>query len=529
MTEVTRVACPGCRSLLRFEPEALDFPANCGACDCRFTAGVYVRVTCPRCLCGSKIRESYRGRRVRCVRCRHDFPADEGIPPGAGGRLLVARMLDTDLPEPPETIQPFLGHARAKAGTGPDGSARSLAEERDRLDLLVGGLKAELELAREDFEADRERLALVVAAARQAVEEAEARAKAAEATLAREASGLNHDDDVEDFRAANRERSALATTIDRLNQAVLSARAGEDEALGRLEVLATRLGDSEARALDERRRSLELGKVVVELKREIESVRTEEAAKAIEVADELATERRRGLDLDRLVEDLRAEIEVVREVVAERSSAHEAELAERTRDLEEMKRGHVADLERVVEDAERREAENERLAEAVDRLLDENQQWNESTDRLLAENRRMSAEVKAARSSRPDDRGPPASAELAAVKAEAARREEALVAEIRRLKEENEAPSAAEDAGEATRQAPRSMPSASGSLLSMSFASPSDVWEPPGSIENGPLVSTEAGSGAGDGSEVDLHRDLAATLLYGDHSVDGESTLPDGR
>ena len=47
MTEVTRIACPGCRSLLRFEPEALDFPANCGACDCRFTAGIYVRVSLP--------------------------------------------------------------------------------------------------------------------------------------------------------------------------------------------------------------------------------------------------------------------------------------------------------------------------------------------------------------------------------------------------------------------------------------------------------------------------------------------------
>jgi hypothetical protein len=116
MTEVTRIACPGCRSSLRFEPEALDFPADCGGCDCRFSVGIYVRIACPSCHAGSKIRERYMTQKVRCVRCSHPFIASEGIPHGGGGRLLVARMLDTDQPNPPETIHPFLGHAREEYG-----------------------------------------------------------------------------------------------------------------------------------------------------------------------------------------------------------------------------------------------------------------------------------------------------------------------------------------------------------------------------------------------------------------------------
>ncbi len=112
MTEVTRIACPGCRSLLRFEPEALDFPADCGGCESRFSVGIYVKIACPSCHSGSKIRERYLSQKVRCVRCSHPFIASEGIPHGGGGRLLVARMLDTDQQFPPETVQPFLGHAR---------------------------------------------------------------------------------------------------------------------------------------------------------------------------------------------------------------------------------------------------------------------------------------------------------------------------------------------------------------------------------------------------------------------------------
>jgi hypothetical protein len=112
MTEVTRIACPGCRSLLRFEPEALDFPADCGGCDCRFSVGIYVKIACPNCHSGSKIRERYLTQKVRCVKCSHPFIASEGIPNGGGGRLLVARMLESNQPNPPETIQPFLGHAR---------------------------------------------------------------------------------------------------------------------------------------------------------------------------------------------------------------------------------------------------------------------------------------------------------------------------------------------------------------------------------------------------------------------------------
>jgi hypothetical protein len=209
MPEFTRIACPGCRTPLRFEPEALDFPASCSACECRFSVGVYVRVGCPHCHHGSKIRENYRGRRIRCIRCRHDFLADEGIPRGGGGRLLVARLLDTDSPTPPETIQPFLGHAR------------------ERTDPEPASAVAELEVARPEA------------------------------------------DD-----------STLSATIERLNHAVASARAGEVEALRRLEEFAKGRDAADARLAAElaaeRQRSLDLARVVEELKAEIGSVRDAE-------------------------------------------------------------------------------------------------------------------------------------------------------------------------------------------------------------------------------------------------------------
>jgi hypothetical protein len=63
----------------------------------------------------------------------------------------------------------------------------------------------------------------------------------------------------------------------------------------------------------------------------------------------------------------------------------------------------------------------------------------------------------------------------------------------------------------------------------MSFPSPSDVWELPGSIDTGAVVSPEAESGAGHGKDVDLHGDLALTMLYGEKSDDGESAPPGGR
>jgi chromosome segregation ATPase len=136
MTEVTRIACPGCQALLRFEPEALDFPANCGACDCRFSVDIYIKIQCPQCHSGSKIRERHRRQKVRCVKCHHHFIADQGIPSTGIGRMLVAKMLDTGAPVAPETIQPFVGHAREVL------QQRAIASEPDRL-LEAERLKAE--------------------------------------------------------------------------------------------------------------------------------------------------------------------------------------------------------------------------------------------------------------------------------------------------------------------------------------------------------------------------------------------------
>ena len=630
MSEVTRIACPGCRSPLRFEPEALDFPANCGACNCRFTAAIYVRIACPKCRSRSKIRESYRDRRVRCVRCRHDFLADDGIPPGAGGRLLVARMLDTGLPEPPQTIQPFLGHARAEAGS-------KLASPEGRDGHGAGRIKAGA-IAERDRLAEKDGIveafqAREVSAARQAAEEAEGRARSAEESLA--LAILEHQDEVRrmtgmlDLRGeapgtSGRERSALSTKIDRLNLAILSARAGEGEALGRLEELAGRLRDAEARAVAERRRTLELGKVVDELSAEVESTRKAVAARALQADVELASGRRKAFELGQLVDELRAEVEVAREALASRSSAHEAELVGRSKGFEEARQGLVAELERARSEAEQaaslardevaragqqldaatalaeqsraaviqaearhraelgnlaallaeREnarivaleenrslaaglkrlraeaegplAENERLAEAVDRLLDQNQRLNEAAERLRAENRRLAAEVKAAKASRQVDQGAPASAEMVEVKAEAERRRKALVKEIRRLEKEYEK-LAARSAGEVVphpppEEAPSAGPgrppegvqapsrdlerSAAGPLLSMSFASPSDVWEPPGLIVAG-CAETESQTVVD--REVDLHRDLPVTMLYGEKSDDDRPAVPGGR
>ena len=236
MTDVTRIACPGCRSPLRFEPEALDFPANCGVCDCRFTAGVYVRITCPGCHNGSRIRECYLGQRLRCARCRHDFLSDEGIPPGGGGRLLVARLLDTDLAEPPETFQAFLGHARVEA-------ERRASTLEDQWALEAERLRARAGLEREALSTAVDRLNWAVHSAKGGEAEALRR-------LEESARGLM---EAESSLAAERRRSLeLDRIADGLKGEIRALRAALAEAEGP-RVENERIAEAVDRLLEENR------------------------------------------------------------------------------------------------------------------------------------------------------------------------------------------------------------------------------------------------------------------------------------
>ena len=542
MAEVTRIACPGCRSLLRFEPEALDFPANCGACECRFTAGIYLRTTCPNCHSGSKIRESFRGRQVRCVRCRHDFLADDGILPGGGGRLLVARMLDTGLLEPPETIQPFLGHVRE------DVEARRVAPEDERIrqaDRVKARLIADRERLAEEFAelaADRDRRLEELAEARRLLDGAIERAKSAE-----EKARAMLDDHVEAIGAADRERSALLTTVDRLNRAIQSAKAGEEEALDRLDEFARKLQEAEASLEFERQRTLELQKNadLAQLDRgrleaeEDARLAREKAARAAEERDAAAelVERTRA----RLVEveaKQRTELGGLAVLLAERENARLAALEEN--------KTLAAQLERLRADMGVPQAENDRLAEAVDQLLEQNQQLLEAADRLQAENRRLADDLETARSSPLAAQGPADPDEIKAVKAEAERRQKALVGEIQRVKAEYQKLVLSRNAEDAAPSTPASTPAAAiipdqpanglpvisrddvpslmEPFLTMGFASTSGVWESPGSIDSSSVVPNEAEAREQQTKEVDLHRDLAVTLLYGENSDDGESS-----
>jgi hypothetical protein len=441
MTEVTRISCPGCRESLRFEPEALDFPANCAACDSRFLVGVYIRVCCPKCQRGSKVRESLRGERVRCQHCQHGFVADDGIGPGGGGLLLVTRLLDTDSPTPPETIQPFLGHARVDAvryqapptvekvleaerlqalalaerdrlaeeaaflkailarivAIQPEpepeptpilepvevpgleeSEARiaGLVEERDRLELLAQGLKAQLDGV--SLEAESSRRAARVADRR--IEDLEERLeRACREILESEAECARLvDDHAEALETEARQRSVLLAKAARLHRAARSAMNGEAEALYRLGEFVIRSVEDHSKTLAERDRERgarqELARLVEGLKTEVEAARSAEAdhrAGRDRLAESLAESERGRLELRAESERLKTAIEA-----ETRADPSPALLLEKGR--------LVAELESVKSDASRRQKAQIAL---FDRLKQE-------FDKLGAENKALGERIK---------------------------------------------------------------------------------------------------------------------------------------
>jgi chromosome segregation ATPase len=384
MTEVTRIACPGCRTPLQFKPEALDFPASCAACECRFSVGVYVRLACPKCRQGSKIREGYRGRRVRCIRCNHDFVADEGIPDGAGGRMLVARMLDTDSPLPPETVQPFVP---PEAIQGPDvGPATVSGSGVWQISRLL-----EVERLRAEIEELRLRHGRELASARKAAQQADDRWSTAEGKLVEAMLELGeaeqrtarlvseHD---EALRAADLERRALLSRLDRLKAAVSSAAVGQSE--------AERLSEEALRKFDA-------------------------------ATDDLRSERRKRVELGRVVEDLRDEIKTARE--AEKAAQDELQWSTQSADevaasLREENRKLAAEIETLRGEGARLLRENQSISEEAGDLRSENRRMadelgqasrsyqeferkaraTEEADRLREENRRLTAVIEQARS-----------------------------------------------------------------------------------------------------------------------------------
>ena len=231
MTEVTRIACPGCRTPLQFKPEALDFPATCAACECRFSVGIYVRLSCPKCHQGSKIREGYRGRRVRCIRCQPRFRRRRGH---------TGRRRGTDARGPdarhrfPDAARdgPAVRGPPARSIQGPDvGPATVSGSGVWQISRLL-----EVERLRAEIEELRLRHGRELASARKAAQQADDRWSSAEGKLVeamlelgeaeqRTARLLSECDEA--LRAADLERSALLSRLDRLNAAVSSAVVGQ--------------------------------------------------------------------------------------------------------------------------------------------------------------------------------------------------------------------------------------------------------------------------------------------------------------
>ena len=413
MTELTRIACPGCRERLRIEPEALDFPGTCKGCECRFTVGVYVQVSCPKCQRGSKIRESYWGQRVRCIRCKHDFIPNEGIMPGEARRLLVARKLDSGPKRTPPAIRPaldptgegegpdlappavdrFLEAERLKAeaiaerdrlaeeaglfkailarmvATQPERDVRApepsdatidgLIEERGRFERLAQGLNTELELAwAEAAEARR--------AAREAEErEIDLKERLDRAVLeileAEEESSRLVEDFANDLEAEAQGRSILVAKVTRLDRAARSAMAGEAEALGRLGEFVARsaeIGSATAAELDrERQRRKELARIVEGLEAEVKAARRAEQD---------------CLGLSAEVQRLTSEVEAARSAEAMRSAGLEST----AREFEERRRWLDEEIQRAGIETERRQAdlfaEVQRLQQLHDKVAAEN-------------------------------------------------------------------------------------------------------------------------------------------------------------
>lgn len=399
MSDVTRVACPGCRALLRFEPEALESTATCVACECRFSIGIYVRIICPQCSLTSKMRDSCLGHRIRCTRCKHDFPSEEGIPPGGGGLLLVARKLDSDKAGLRETVQPFLGHAREKVDRNPlppDPQVLQEAErrqaqavlERDRMARQATSLKAVLvrlvgtssDLSPDEIAAglsesleDPDAVDAVVHRIMENRDRSQHISQGIDATFdpalvkvgaggdrrgGRSSEAHEAEDRVKTLEAKITLMSRSQQKAD-WNVAQLIEEFGktERERLA-LETKAARLThavESAQSGEDEALRRLEdlaRGFAKAEL-RQIDQSRSELSNSH---RSELKVERQRTLQLERLVEGLKTEIETIRQAEALKTNAF---LADR-----DTLRQQVQVLERLVEDS-KSEIEFIRLAEAA--------------------------------------------------------------------------------------------------------------------------------------------------------------------
>jgi chromosome segregation ATPase len=436
-------------------------------------------------------------------------------------------------------------------------------QEREFAEQKLHALKAELDQARTEAEEHRNRLATEVPSALKTADEASQKLKEIEARLNEVT--LAHEEAVRKEAAliaehtkaleeAERQRTALSITVDRLTQAVVSARAGEYEALDRLEDYASSLVEADA-ALQaelaaERKRSNELDQIVKELQTDIETIRLENLANA-KVRDAEMNEHRRRFADER--KTLTAEIDKSRAATAEAERRFEelnarmqeklvasGALAEEWRTaVDEAQTQHQAEIARLEASLAKREQIRSSLA-------DENRRLLEANGKLVAENNRLLAQVAEAGHSGDSSDAPPSKKLAQAIeqnqmlhldnvrlgnlvetaKIEADRRQKSLVLEVQRIKAEYEKLVAANEklVDRVQEVLAEKMALIESQQSSNGVRSAAPVPAQPAAPVPSALDLDQAVALANRSKEVELHRDIAFSMLYGDTMVEKRSS-----
>jgi chromosome segregation ATPase len=330
-----------------------------------------------------------------------------------------------------------------------------------------------------------------------------------------------------------------------LTQAVISARSGEYEALDRLEEYASGLVEADAALRAElnaeRQRSMELDQVVKELQSDIETIRLESLANS-KVRDAEANEQRRRFADER--KTLQAEIDKTQQEATQAATRWNEVVAVSQKKLEEST-ALVEEWRTAAEEAQAQlQAEVARLEASLAKkeqirgtIADENRRLLEANEKLHAENRRLVAQAaEAGNLSGESAQGPPSKKLAQAIeqnqmlhldnvrlgnlvesaKIEADRRQKSLVLEIQRIKAEYEKlVSANEKLVDRVQE-----------LISEKMAMAEAMHASSGvrSVNPPPIASAidvdEAELLANRSKEVELHRDIAFSMLYGDTMVE---------
>jgi hypothetical protein len=420
-------------------------------------------------------------------------------------------------------------------------------------------LSAELDKARAEADEHRNRLTSEMTPALQAAEEArrkyqELEAKIQELSLAHEEAQRHEARLISEhtlaLEEAERQKTALSITVDRLTQAVISARSGEYEALDRLEEYASVEADAamHAELNAERQRGIELDQIVKELQSDIETIRLENLANS-KVRDAEMNELRRKFAEER--KTLQAEIDKSHQETADAIRRIE-EITTRSKDevdaaqlmaeewrsaVEETQTQHLAEVARLEASLAKREQLRSSLA-------DENKRLTDANEKLHAENARLQAQVAEAGYTADPSQAPPSKKLAQAIeqnqmlhldnvrlgnlvesaKLEADRRQKSLVIEVQRIKSEYEKLVSANEKLVERVQELLADKMAMAESLQANGSKPSHSS---GSATPAPIPSAldldQAVTIANRSKEVELHRDIAFSMLYGDTMVEKRS------